>query len=201
MYDRLSVFSTDSAWNTILNLTGTDNSSAVLDQVYIKTFSNGTIDSFNLYFYGQNGTQNKWYRIEGGCGRSLDWDSANISDSPEGVHPLTLLNEIGRIHEIGRIPYDRLACKDKGIVISVDSQSGNMEYDSAYERIFLVDEGNLTPVKKVIFHTAEPVYVISVCCRYNSSSPERSEILPDIENSCIALFTNTDLGKAEVVEY
>jgi hypothetical protein len=184
----------NAVWKNYVELTGVNNSTAILDQIFIKTADDETIESFKLSFYGQNGTQTQWYRIESIYGENPTRTVLNTNEIPNGVHPLVIMEEIKQI------PYNQLACEDAGMDIYVNSQSGDLGYDSVYGELFLIREGKLTPLKKIVFHTEEPFYEIYICCNVKSSIVHYQPVNNE-GNICCSIFTENDIEKAEILEY
>lgn len=183
-------------WENIVEMTGINNSTASLDQIFIKSDKDGTIESFNLYFYGQNGSQNQWYRIESVYGGNLTITASNIDEIPKGIHPLDLLVDIEKI------PYNQLACEDKVMTISIDSQTGDLGYDSGSGELFLINKEKLVPLKRIVFHTDEPFYDITICCNpENNTNQVHDYSVTNGSSTCYCLFTSPELEKAEIVEY
>lgn len=189
----ISDYPFNEVWKNTLYLTGVDNSTAILDNMFIKCADDGAVELLKLYFYGQNQNQTQWYEIKSSNSENLTFSARNTDKIPDGVHPIILMEEIKKI------PYDQLACKDKEITVDVYSESGDLEYDSAYVKVFLINEGKLTPLKRVVFHTKEPLYIISICCRADSNiSGNRSDAVKN--NICNFIFTENDFEKAAEYE-
>jgi hypothetical protein len=186
-------------WAIVLDETGVDNSTAVLDQVRIRTAPDGSVESLILDLYGDEGSQHRLYHVEVGSEGAIIWHSSTLDDIPVGTHPLPLLVEIEQI------PFRELDNEKNGMVIQVDSQGGDLVYDVAYGDIYALHSGELIPLKRVEFHTNEPFYTIAVCSRrhsgYNDDVPETSASTPENGNPCVVVFPLQELDVAESVEY
>lgn len=177
-------------WADVEYLTGVENSTAVLDQLRFVTAEDGSITLFVLNFYGENGGRDNIYQVEIGRRGVLTWSSSEISEVPAGTHPLDLLAEIEQI------PFRELTGGGVELAVNVDSQSGDLLYDADRGDLYLLHDGELTPLNRVVFHSDEPWYDIDVCSREGGSVT-----VPDQETACLVFFTRRDIGSAETVEY
>lgn len=193
-------------WSIVTDQTGVDNSTAILDQLRIRTAPDGVVESLILDFSGDKEGIHQLYHVEVNPTGAITWYSSKINSiSPEGTHPLSLFTEIEQI------PYREQFGERAGLIIEVDSQWGDLSYDAGYGDLFALDTGVLTPLKRVVFHTDEPYYDI-VLCNYtesesvtvsgaHSSEKSVSVAVPQNDSPCSIVFTISDLEKAEVVEY
>jgi|GEM_PF-893609 len=192
-------------WVTVANQTGIDNSTAILDQLRIRTMQDGSVKSLILEFYADNQDIHHWYHAELNPTGAITWYQSLTDDIPEGTHPLNLFTEIEQIS------YRELIDKRAGLAIEVDSQWGDLEYDAGYGDLFVLDNGKLTPLKRAVFHTDEPFYDIFICSRAEnesvmgsgdpSSVKSESVIIPQNDSQYSIIFTTQDLKMAEIVEY
>ncbi|GAB7016257.1 hypothetical protein [Methanogenium cariaci] len=190
-------------WSIVTDQTGVDNSTAILSQISIITAPDGVIESLIFDFYGDEEGIHQWYHVGVNPKGAITWRSSKIDGvPPKGTHPLSLFTEIERI------PYREWFGEKAGLAIDVDSQSGDLSYGaSSYSDIFVLDTGELTPLKRVEFHTDEPFYEITICYRMEyesvmvSGEKTVSVAVPQNDSPCSTVFTIPDLEKAEVVEY
>jgi len=192
-------------WATVADQTGVDNSTAILDQLRIRTMQDGSVELLIFEFYADNQDIHHWHHAELSPTGAITWYQSLTDDIPEGTHPLNLFTEIEQI------PYRELIDEQAGVAVEVDSQWGDLEYNAGYGDLFVLDKGKLTLLKRAVFHTDKPFYDIFICSRAENKSVMGSEdhssiksesvILPQNDSPCCIVFTAQDLKMAEIVEY
>lgn len=95
----------------------------------------------------------------------------------------------------------------RGVSISVERQSGSVEFLSKYSKLYALQNGLLIPLKKVTF-SGGTWYTINICKRElleNSSAAESKVVIrineSNVNGNCIVVFICEDLEKAEVEYY
>ena len=183
-------------WGIVTDEADFDNSTAILSQFRIMTDTDGVLESLILDFHADEGGVHQVYHVEVNPAGTISWYSSTMNNAPpRGTHPLNLLTEIEQI------PYRELIRENTGIVMQVDPEWGDLDYDARYVSLFALDNGVLTPLNKVGFHTDEPFYDISICHRMDNEPFTPSGNMSSKDSPCIILFTVSGLEKACVVEY
>ncbi|MDF2956650.1 MAG: hypothetical protein OD814_000272 [Candidatus Alkanophagales archaeon MCA70_species_1] len=196
-----------SLWKTVLENAGVENETAVLQWLYVKIDRDGRVEHIVLQFSGTFDGEPRWYQVEVSCGK-VRWHSWKAEKVGEGLHPLTLFKEIEKLN-LREIPSG-----ENGITIDTAPISGSVGYEDKYSDIYLLKNGVLIRLKRIIFDSDIPWYPIGICKRekYNASVVEanRIEVSKNVvinltkgnkENQCIVIFIPQDLSKAKVVEY
>ncbi|WP_148212082.1 hypothetical protein [Ferroglobus placidus] len=101
--------------------------------------------------------------------------SKPIRDSQHTMHPAYIFNEL-----------DEYGLKNVGsdYTLDISFEWGDLEFDSSYGDVYLLKDGGLIPLEKVIFHTNLPISRILVC-----------------KSTCEVWLTQNDLSKAEEVAF
>ncbi|MDD2472695.1 MULTISPECIES: hypothetical protein [unclassified Methanoculleus] len=175
-------------WTIVADQTGVENVTAVLGEAEIVTADDGSVESLNFDFYGENESRRHWYRVSVGPAGTITWDSHEIDKAPAGEHPFALFSEIERI------PYRELVDEGAGLIVSVGALSGDVGYNAGYRPLFALSRGTIAPLERVAFSTDEPWYDIAVFYR-TENSPSRKGT-----HYC-TLLTLRDLDRAETVDY
>ncbi len=199
----------ETVWNATVAASGVDNRTAVLDQCWINLDEGGSLDSILLEFFGvAEGTERF-------CSARYHTEQAKISvrqsnttinaASASGPHPLAVLTAIEDL------PFREITFGEEGLVVIVESQSGNLGYTAEYSDIFLLENGTLEPLGDVAFSTDRPWYTILVSRR---TAPDlvttegdtrvvvyRASTVPESpgQRSSFTVFTPEELAKAETV--
>ncbi len=174
-------------WTIVEDRTDVENATAVLEEFWLVTEDDGSVKSLRFNFYGVSEGRYQWYRVAVDPAGKITLDSHEIDKAPAGEHPLVLLSEIERI------PYRELINEDMGLIIFVDSQSGDLGYDAGYRPLFVLNQGTIVPLERVSFSTDEPWYDIDIFTRIKDGSRG--------DTYYCTLFTLRDLGMAETVDY
>ncbi|MCM2464724.1 hypothetical protein [Methanoculleus oceani] len=174
-------------WAIVEEQTGVENTTAVLREFRLVTANDGSIESLHMDFHGDAEGLHRWYRIAVSPVGAMTWDSLTIDTVPAGEHPLVLLSEIERI------PYLELIGENRGLIVEVDAQYGDLAYDAGYRPLFALNQGEVVPLERVVFSTNDPWYDIAVFNRTEDSV--RGGV-----HYC-TLFTRSDLDRTETVDY
>lgn len=199
----------DAVWNATVAASGVDNRTAVLDQCWINLDEEGSLDSILLEFFGVvEGTErfcSAGYHTEQAEISVRQSNTTTTAASASGPHPLAVLTAIEDL------PFREITFGEEGLVIIVESQSGNLVYTAEYSDIFLLENGTLEPLDDVAFSTERPWYTIFVSRRTPPDSvttdgdgtvgASRSITVPEPpgQRTSFVVFTPEELAKAETV--
>ena len=193
-----------SLWKTVLENAEIENETAVLQWLYVEIDKDGRVEHIVLQFTGIFNGEPRWYQVETIHGK-VKWYSWKAEKVGEGLHPLTLFKEIEKLN-LREIPSG-----ENGITIDASPISGSVGYEDKYSDIYLLKNGILIRLKRIIFDSNIPWYPIGICKREKSVvEANRTEVSKRVvinvtegnkENQCIVIFIPQDLSKAKVVEY
>jgi hypothetical protein len=195
-----------SLWEIVLENTKVENKSVILNWLHIDINGNGDIEHIILEFSGVIDQRCKMYHIEVNARGKVRWYSADIDNASGGMHPLTLFKELEKLN------FREIPSGDDGISIDVSATSGSVGYeDNKCVDIYLLKNGSLIPLKKVIFESSIPWYPIEICKReVLRSEGSKAEVEKTVtinvnesnkESQCFVVFIPQDLSKAKIVEY
>ena len=177
-------------WNVTLENTKADN--CVLNWLHIEIDKNGDFERIILEFYGIEDCKPKIYHVEVNRKGKMRWYSDDLKILPRGEHPLVLLKELEKFD------FREIPSGDSGIVIDIGAISGSVEYkDNRCVDIYLLKNGSLIPLKRVVFESDRYWYPITICKRKIVNVGFKV----DIEEQKIVAFVPQDLSKAKVVEF
>jgi len=160
-------------WIAVTNSTDVQNSTANLEWLYLKAFD-GKIQILHLEFTGKNtqGRSRIYYVNVNPLGFVTIY-SKSIENVQHTTHPMHIFSELDKfgLENIG-----------SNYTLDIDFEQGDLGFDSAYGELYLLKDGELIPLEKVIFHVNTPICRILVC-----------------RETCEAWFVQNDLLKAEKV--
>ncbi len=136
-----------SLWKSVLENTKVENMSAVLRWFRIDIDRNGDIEHIILEFSGIENGKPKWYHVEVNARGKVRWYSVDIEDTGGGMNPLTLFKELEKLN------FRKIPPGDNGISVDVEAISGSIGYEDKYVDIYLLKNGSLIPLKKIIFES------------------------------------------------
>jgi len=194
-----------SLWETVLENVGVENETAVLQWLYVEIDRDGKVEHIVLQFSGTFNGEPRWYQVEVFSGK-VKWHSWKAEEVGRGLHPLTLFKEIEKLN-LREIPSG-----ENGITIDTAPISGSVGYEDRYSDIYLLKNGILIPLKRIVFDSDIPWYLVGICKRekYSVEANKTFEVSKTViinvtesnkENQCILIFIPQDLSKAKVVEY
>lgn len=192
-------------WNRLSEATGVQKDSEELESLHLHVDADGVLDTLSLRFYGTNNKgRSTIYIAEMNAKGLIDWHSYETEPVLMTRHPMKVF------FEIDRLGLSSLQLGEDGLSLYVDFQSGDVGYDYMHVDIYQLDEGNLRPLNKIIFHSATPWCTISIF-ELNPSDIEvglmTSSYLtpPDSglpkERTSQVWFLSEDLNKASVLEF
>jgi len=141
-------------WDHIVETTGIDDRTALLDQCRITLDSGGSVGSIQVDFSAESSGRYSFYQVRYLPGELSLMRTDHIQPGLSGEHPLRLL---GGIQDL---PFDTISMGEEGLFILAESQSGSLRYDAAMSDLFLLEEGTLIPLQEAVFSTETPWYTI-----------------------------------------
>ena len=179
-------------WEVVLQETKASNESA-LNWFYVTTDEKGNLKHLILEFSEVTDCKPcKTYHVEYINGK-LKYYSAEVEHVKAGLHPLAIFRELEKLdfREILRAyPY-------KSFVIDAEMESGRVGYSSNYTKVYLLLNGSLIPLKRIIFDSEIP------WCRITISKmkyAKNGSIVEGCSVGGIVVFLPEDLDKAPVAE-
>lgn len=143
-------------WERIVETTGIDDRTAILDQCRITLDPKGSVESIQVDFSAESSGGYSFYQIRYLPGELSLWQPDYEPPGLSGEHPIRFLRAIQDL------PFDLITMGEGGLVILAESQSGSLRYDAATSDLFLLEEGTLIPLKEAFFSTEIPWYTIHI---------------------------------------
>jgi hypothetical protein len=182
-------------WDTVAKVTHVQNDLVELQSFRLLTGKDKKIDGFTFIFL-ENDTNGraKAYQVEINSKGKLDWHSYK-SEFPATLHPIEIFTEIDKFNLAS------LKTGEGGLELQVDFNFSNTGYSSDFLNLYQLENGNLLPLKEIVFR-GTPVCVISVfqLQKNQSGSTEVTVTRSEIPTTQI-WFLSEDMSKAETVEY
>jgi len=167
---RLSIL-----WKAVTNGTDLQNSTANLQWLHLKV-SDGKIRSLHFEFTGKNSQgESRIYYVDVNSLGIVKIHSKPIVDSQHTIHPAYVFSEL-----------DKFGLKNisSNYTLDISFEWGDLGFDSSYGDLYMLKDGKLIPLKRVVFHVNTPICRILVC-----------------KNVCEVWFIQDDLLKAEEVVF
>lgn len=137
-------------WEIVLQEIGASNEST-LNRFYVEMDEKGNLKHLILEFSEVKCKPCRTYHVEYVNGK-LGYYSAEVENVKAGLHPLTLFKELEKLNF-------RDVLRDysyKGFVIDAEMESGRVGYSSNFTKIYLLLNGSLIPLKRIIFDSEIP---------------------------------------------
>ena len=163
-------------WIAVMNSIDMQNSTANLEWLHwlhLKA-SDGKIQILHLEFTGENAQgRSRIYHVNVNPSGFVTIYSQPIENIQHTIHPMRIFKELDKfgLENIG-----------SNYTLDIDFEQGDLGFDSAYGELYLLKDGKLIPLEKVIFHVNTPICRILVC-----------------RETCEVWFVQNDLLKAEKV--
>jgi len=141
--------------DTVAKATHVQNDLVELQSFRLLTSKDKKIDSLTFIFL-ENDTNGraKAYQVEINSTGKLDWHSYK-SEFPATMHPIEIFTEIDKFNLAS------LKTGEGGLELQVDFNFSNTGYGSDFMNLYELENGNLLPLKEIVFR-GTPVCVISV---------------------------------------
>ncbi|KXA91567.1 hypothetical protein AKJ63_00650 [candidate division MSBL1 archaeon SCGC-AAA259D18] len=202
-------------WPATLKVTDVQDPTAKLSSFRLLSNENCAVESLHFEFCGfdSKGIKRAYFvDLSPKSGQELlSSHSYEMEGTCEGIHPQVLYEELDKVDISGRV-----GANGKGISIWADFSSGsNNVYSCGSLYLLLLENGELKPLKKIVFSSSIPWCVIHVGERSTPENVVESENeitaedsitgflenLPAEERKGEIWFLSQDLDKAETVEY
>ncbi len=184
--DELSVVK---IWDTVAKVTNVQNDSGELESFRLLIDENGKIDSLTYIFHEDL----KAYRVDIDSKGELDWNSYQ-NKLPATRHPIEVLSEIDKVR------FTSLKTGEAGLLLQADFSFNNVGYSNDYLNIYQLENGNLIPLKEIIFN-GTPYCVISVYQRTSNGLGTTATTAARGERTSTEIwFLTQDVNRAKIVE-
>ena len=177
----LSELSLVQVWNTVTEITKVQEQTVELRWLSLSLTNKSTLDFLIFDFYGLNANgKTKYYQASVGPRGKLIWYSEDLDKTVSDISPN---NPLIYFEELDKVGLATINPEN----ISVEFRAGAFGYNNAYSNtIYQLEDGNLIPLKEIIFHTDTPFSAIEVY--YNRTKTQ-------------TWFLTRDIGLAASVEY
>jgi hypothetical protein len=175
-------------WSSVFEAVDFQDSSANLDALIFDIGENGSFDFLHFEFYAMDAQGlSKIYFVNSEFDGAVSCYSCDIASVLQRTHPLHILQELDAV------PLTAILRESTSARIEMDFQAGSVTYSSEYSHLYHLENGNLKPLKSVVFRTSTSWGVIYV--HRNPSGNAGTSIMAEL------WFPTSELGKAESVEY
>lgn len=205
--DKLSL---TEMWNVVAETADLQEQGAELGYLYLRADADGNVDSLYLNFAGWNEKGRPCiYFAELGRKGKIDIREYETNSVSAAKHPLKVFEEIDKLGLASLEPGER------GLVLQINFQSGDVGYSYNYLNLYQLEGGELLPLNEIVFHSNYPWCTISVF----KLGPVDSDMVTDNgsvisstvttapgpitpgERTSQMWFLSEDINKAEIVEY
>jgi hypothetical protein len=207
MPTSLNELSLSEVWQKTLEVTEVQDSSTNLKALSLYADEAGSLDLFHFAFDGRNRQgEGKVYSVDVNSSGELHWYSYDADPGSEWVHPKDVFSELDHVG------LNNLERGNRGISISIDFIAGAVGYSSDYVNAYILDSGNLLPLREIVFYSNVPWASVWVSKRYSvetgseDASPTAVETPPSVpippeQRTSQVWFLSRDLDKAVYVLY
>jgi len=189
-------------WSAVAEAAGIQEPTAELETLYLRADENGSLDSLYCHFLGF---------AEMGQEGKIDIRELESKNSVSlSAHPMAAFTEIDKLGLAS------LECGEAGLFMQIDFQGGDVGYRHAYTDIYHLKDGELLPLKQVIFHTDVFFCTISIfqnakhegneagktaTVRVDPEAAADDIVVPLEERTSQIWFLSEGINRAEIVEY
>jgi len=182
-----------SLWETTLNNTGVDASSAHFQKVWFDTDEQGNVTSLLLLFTGKKNEETFLYHIEiNPIGRIIAYHS-KIEDLDGEIVPVNP-GEVLKVMDT--INYTAFTRNDTRLNVRCNYKKMNAEYTLNSGDMFILRDGSFIPIENIRFDGKKPYCIIDICKIDQDTSPfldnesvEDQHVSPYFsEGRCITVF-------------
>jgi hypothetical protein len=197
---QLEKFSMADIWIEVARATDLQPESAALGSLHLTIIEDGVINSLYFDFRGWNKNSRPClYFASLNYKNKLDILKYEADSVLPSQNPLAVFGEIDKL---GLASVER---GDKGLIMHIDFQWGDIGFNHNYLDAYQLQDGNLLPLEELIFHTADPICMIHVYKNYvnEDATPiavSASLVLPG-ERTSQLWFLSDDIINAESVKY
>lgn len=203
----LNELSLSGVWQKTLEVTEVQDSTTNLKALSLYADEAGSLDLLHFAFDGRNKQgEGKVYSVDVNSSGELHWYSYDADPGSEWVHPKDVFSELDHVG------LKNLERGNQGISISIDFIAGAVGYSSDYVNAYILDSGNLLPLREIVFHSNVPWASVWVSKRYSvetgseDASPTTVETpstvpIPPEQRTSQVWFLSRDLDKAASVLY
>ena len=203
----LNELSLSGVWQKTLEVTEVRDSTASLKALSLYADEAGSLDLLHFAFDGRNKQgEGKVYSVDVNSSGELHWYSYDADPGSEWLHPKDVFSELDHVG------LKNLERGNQGISISIDFVAGAVGYSSDYVDAYILDSGNLLPLREIVFRSSVPWASVWVSRRYSpeagseDAGPPTQETpsavpIPPEQRTSQVWFLSRDLDKAASVLY
>jgi hypothetical protein len=197
---QLDQFSMADMWAKVAQATDLQKETAGLGSLHLTIDETGVIKSLYFDFNGRskNGRTCLYFASLNYKNKIVilkyETDSVRLSKNPQSV--------FSEIDKVGLASIER---GDEGLTVHIDFQWGDIGFNHDYLDAYQLQDGNLLPLEELIFHTGDPICVISLFKNYVTEGTTSITVLagpvPPGERTSQIWFLSEDINKAEMIKY
>lgn len=159
-----------SLWTTAAEKTEIQPETAILESFRLSATADGSLERAHLVVHALDAEgRNQAIFVNVDAAGNLTRRRQQVERGNYPLHPadlLTALDEAGLA---------RLAAAKGGLTVLADSIAGNISYRQEEADIYLLENGQRQPLRKIVFHSAAPWATITVCAPVTDESREVTE--------------------------
>ena len=179
----MSEFTLSQLWETVLDTTGIQSNTAELTSFWMLA-ENGMLRMLYLHFYGINDRMEAKSYFANMNGRGeLTWYCSERNTSMSNVTTIDPDSVFGEIDNTGIIGESSLSAST--FELRVNFTGGDVGYRDEYLDVYKLEDGNLSGIERITFHTSKMWCTISFLIDGN----------PQI------WLLNEDVNRADILEY
>jgi len=208
---NLDELSLTEMWSAVADTADIQDGSAELGSFNLRADENGGIASLYFDFRGRNAEGIPClYFAEMGREGKIDIREHETNPVSLSAHPMAVFTELDKLG------LDSLERGEAGLSMQISFQGGDVGYRNAYTDIYHLANGELLPLKQVIFHTDVFFCTISIFqnTKHEGNETERMAtvrvdpeaaaddiVVPLEERTSQIWFLSEGIERAEIVEY
>jgi hypothetical protein len=202
--DKLDELSLTTAFNEVVEKTNVNKDTVEFRKLRLHTDKNGAIDSFSFSFYAISKTGKETvpvlFNVQMNENGELEWESYGLNNNDSYYHnPPLSLNDLKVLTEIDKLGLSSIVPGDNGLVVQVDFQHGDIGYSRPQSELYCLQDGELTPLDKVVFHSDDYWITISV---FENLAGKTGDTFQTGDGATSQIwFLAEDLNRAGIVEY
>ncbi len=197
-------------WGAVVEVADIQEPTAELGSFNLRADENGGIDSLYFDFRGRNkeGRPCIYFAEMGGEGKIDIRENESKNSVSLSAHPMVVFAEIDKLGLAS------LETGEAGLFMRISYQGGDVGYRHTYTDIYQLEDGELLPLKQVIFHTDIYWCTITIFQNVKQEGTERTAtvrvnpeatagdiVVPLEERTSQIWFLSDDINRAETVEY
>ena len=173
-------------WEAVVEESGVQDSHANMSQLSLWLAEDGSIDMLHYIFYARDAKgYSRTYFVQ----TNYDGDVTCYRDDGPTLAAFGEIHPLRMFEELDKVPLTSVQAGHESLVYVTFTAGDQGYHDTEYSAPYLLKDGELVPLKEVIFHTSTPWAEIRFSWLQSGSPPVQF------------WFLNSELGKAESVAY